>query len=40
MSKMKLQLKLDKPAFMDLYNCPLTKEAYLKHLQDKGILPA
>ncbi len=36
--QMSVQCKLDKQEFMDLSNCPLSKEAYLKILDKKGLL--
>jgi len=35
--KMANQCKLDKKDFVDLANCPLSAEEYLKKLIDKGI---
>ena len=35
---MSTQCKLEKSQFMDLANCPLSKEAYLKILEDNKML--
>ena len=35
---MSVQCKLDKEQFMDLANCPLSKEAYFKILAENGKL--
>ena len=32
------QCKLDKKGFMDLANCPMSAEEYLKHLAKEGLL--
>lgn len=37
-SKMRKQCQLDKKEFMDLINCPLSQEAYIKLLKVKGIV--
>lgn len=37
-SMMSIECKLDKTQFMDLANCPLSKEAYLKILSDHKYL--
>ena len=36
--QMSTQCKLSKSDFMDLCKCPLSKEAYLKKLEDLGLL--
>jgi hypothetical protein len=36
--QMSFQCKLNKNDFMDLCKCPLSKEAYLKKLGEKGLL--
>lgn len=36
--QMSYQCKLDKPDFMDLANCPLSKEQYFKILEAKGFI--
>jgi len=38
LSKMKDQLYLDKRSFLDLIDCPLSEEDYIKILQDKDII--
>ncbi len=35
---MSVQCKLNKNDFMDLCKCPLSKEAYLKKLEEMGLL--
>jgi len=36
--QMSFQCKLNKNDFMDLCKCPLSKEAYLKKLEEQGLL--
>jgi hypothetical protein len=36
--QMSFQCKLNKNDFMDLCKCPLSKEAYLKKLEEMGLL--
>lgn len=38
--KMSIQIKLDnKKQFIDLIDCPMTSNSYLKQLQKKGFVP-
>ena len=37
-NKMKTQLYLDKKDFLDLIDCPLSEEDYIKILKDKNLL--
>lgn len=36
--KMSIQIKLDKKQFIDLIDCPMTSNAYLKELQKQGFV--
>jgi hypothetical protein len=37
-NKMSIQLKLERKKFLDLVNCPLSLEGYLKELKSQGYL--